>query len=80
MDKSMILQRMQKVYNKLMGTDSGLLQTDMKIDEKLGMTSFALIEMAYALEDEFNITISNKALRSFRRIGDVVAYIEKELA
>ena len=79
MDESLILQRMQKVYNKLMGSESVLLQTDMKIDEKLGMTSFALIEMAYALEDEFNITISNKA-RSFRRIGDVVAYIEKELA
>ena len=78
-NEQMILQKIQKVYNEVMNTEDVILSLDSKLDEKLGISSFALIQMAYAVEETFNITISNSALRSFKRIRDVVAYIEKEL-
>lgn len=78
-NEQVILQRIQQVYNEVMCTEDVILSLDTKLDEKMGISSFALVEMAYAIEEAFGITISNSALRSFKRIRDVIAYIEKAL-
>lgn len=43
----------------------------------LGLNSLDLIELACAIEDEFEIEIPDRAIQDFKTVGDVVAFLEK---
>lgn len=47
---------------------------------KLGADSLDTVEIAFAVEEEFNIDVSDEACESFKTVGDIVAYVEKERA
>lgn len=62
-----------------------LKNTDVKIEEinensnlkaDLGLNSLDLAELACAVEDEFDIEIPDRAIKGFKTVGDVIAYIE----
>lgn len=64
-----------------------LKNTDVKIEEinensnlkaDLGLNSLDLAELACAVEDEFDIEIPDRAIKGFKTVGDVIAYIEKQ--
>lgn len=74
-----ILQKIQEVYREVIGDECVTLHLDSKLDETLGLSSFALIQLVYAIEEAFQITVSNRALRSFRTVRDVVHYIQMEV-
>ena len=44
--------------------------------EALGITSPNLLEIALAIEDEFGIEVSDKALASFRNVDDIITYVQ----
>ena len=41
-----------------------------------GMSSFDLIQMVGDVEDEFDVEIPDKALKTFKTVGDVIRFIE----
>lgn len=43
----------------------------------LGISSFDLIQLICTLEEEFNVEISDRELRNFKTVGDVIAFIEE---
>ena len=42
----------------------------------LGISSFDLIQFICTLEEEFNVEISDRELRNFKTVGDVISFIE----
>lgn len=42
----------------------------------LGLNSLDLIELACAIEDEFEIEIPDRAIQDFKTVGDVIAFLE----
>ena len=48
------------------------------IKEDLGMSSFDLIQLACAVEDEFDVEIPDRAIKDFKTIADVISYIEEQ--
>ena len=48
------------------------------IKEDLGMSSFDLIQLACAVEDEFNVEIPDRAIKDFKTIADVISFIEEQ--
>jgi acyl carrier protein len=57
------------------------IRIDSKLDDDLGLDSYGKIELFYALQDTFDIGLSQN-LKSFPRIstvGDIVSFVESLL-
>lgn len=50
-----------------------------KIKDDLGADSLDTLQMLMALEDTFDMTVPDEVLSTFVTVGDVVAYLEKEV-
>lgn len=44
----------------------------------LGLNSLDLVNLACAVEDEFDIEIPDRAIKDFKTVGDVMSFIEKQ--
>lgn len=52
-------------------TENSILRTE------VGLNSLDYVSVAQELEKEYNITIQNRDLATFKTVGDLMAYIEK---
>lgn len=43
----------------------------------LGFNSLDLVNLACRVEDEFDIEIPDRAIKDFKTVGDVIAFIER---
>lgn len=63
------------VARELMVEESDItLETDILND--LGADSLSVVDLAMALEDEFEIEMPDEELESIRTVGDIVNYIK----
>ena len=51
-----------------------------KIQDDLGADSLDLVELVMTLEEGYNIIITNEIAGTMVTVGDVVAFIDKQLA
>lgn len=53
---------------------------DSRIVEDLNADSLDVVEMVMDLEDEFGVSIPDEAVTDLKTVGDIVNFVEKELA
>lgn len=64
------------IARELMVEESDItLETDIQND--LGADSLTVVDLAMALEDEFDVELPDEDLESIRTVGDIVNYIKK---
>ncbi len=68
--------KLQQIYNDISGREDIKLDPQMKLND-LELSSLGLVQLICAIEDEFDIEISNKELKSFKSVKNVVDYLEK---
>lgn len=68
--------KLQELYNEISGREDIKLDPQMKLKD-LELSSLGLVQLICAIEDEFDIEISNKDLKSFKSVKNVVDYLEK---
>lgn len=68
--------KLQGLYNEVSGREDIKLDPQMKLKD-LELSSLGLVQLICAIEDEFDIEISNKDLKSFKSVKNVVDYLEK---
>ena len=68
--------KLQELYNEISGREDIKLDPQMKLKD-LELSSLGLVQLICAIEDEFDIEISNKDLKSFKSVKNVVEYLEK---
>lgn len=56
------------------------LHADLNLKDDVKADSVDVIEIIMAIENEFEIEIPDEILASFKTLGDLEKYIEKELA
>ena len=60
------------------------IKKDVRIDENtvilrdLGVDSLEMVELVCAVEDEFDIAIADKKIKSLVTVGDLINYIESQ--
>lgn len=62
--------------------DRSALSPETKLSD-LSVTSLDMVEVMFALEDKFGVTLpfnANTGTQSLRTVGDVIAMVEKQLA
>ena len=72
-----MLERLQKIFVDLTG------RTDIVITPKTSVkdyniSSFAMVQLVCAIEDEFDVEIPNSQIRKFKTVKDVMKFLEKE--
>lgn len=48
--------------------------------QEIGLDSMSLINLMYAIEDEFNVTLSTDEMMEVNTVGDMQKLIDKKLA
>lgn len=72
-----MLEQIKNIFNQIVPIDN-----DVVFDEKtiilrdLNINSLELISLICAIEDDFDIEISDKEIRKIITIGDLIAFIE----
>lgn len=72
-----MIDKLIKILNETVDVDSNIVITeDTVILRDLGVDSLDMIELVCAVEDEFDIEIADKKIKSIITIGDLIEYIE----
>lgn len=73
-----MLEKLTDIIREYKGDNSIEVNETTVIKEDLGMTSFDLIQLACAVEDEFDVEIPDRAIKDFKTIADVISFIEEQ--
>lgn len=71
-----MFEKLQEIYNGISGREDIKLDPQMKLKD-LELSSLGLVQLICAIEDEFDIEISNKDLKSFKSVKNVVDYLKR---
>lgn len=71
-----MLTELQNIFNDVIGRKDIILTPKTKLKD-LPLSSLGLVQLICALEDEYDIEISNADLKSFKYVKDVVEYLKK---
>ena len=70
--------KVQAILARQLRVDPAIVTMDAQIKKDLGADSLDILQLLMRLEDQYGITIPDKALATFKTVGDVVAYLEQE--
>lgn len=76
MDKNTVLEKLKEIF-KLVNPDFDVNNVSLssRLKEDLNMTSLSMIYIVVALENEFDIDMSDVSFNSFETVENVVEYI-----
>lgn len=76
-EKKMTFEKIRKALAEQLEVKEDTITMDTNIIDDLGADSLDVVELMMFIEDTFNLAIPDDALHTFRTLGDVVAYVEK---
>lgn len=72
-----MLETMREVICRFVDIDPNTLTEETNIRSELGLNSLELINIAVAIEDEFDVEIPDREVGNIETLGDAIAIIEK---
>lgn len=73
-----MIEKLTKIVCEHTGNENIVLNESTAFIADLGLNSLDLVNLACAVEDEFDIEIPDRAIKDFKTVGDVIAFIEKQ--
>ncbi|MBR6089635.1 MAG: acyl carrier protein [Anaerolineaceae bacterium] len=73
-----MLERLTKIIRENTGDNSITITENTVLISDLGLSSLDLVNLACAVEDEFDIEIPDRAIRTFKTVGDVMVFIKEQ--
>lgn len=73
-----MIEKLTKIICKHTGNNDITITVDTILIADLGLNSLDLVNLACIVEDEFDIEIPDRAIKDFKTVGDVIAFIEKQ--
>lgn len=71
-----MLDKLTELIRENTGDNSITIHEDTVLMADLGLSSLDLINIAYLVEEEFDIEIPDRAIQDFKTVGDVISFIE----
>lgn len=68
------------IVNECAGTPVEDVQLEKSFTNDLDVDSLEMVEIIYAAEDKFGVSIPDDAVKELKTVGDAVAYIERAQA
>ena len=73
-----MLEELKKIICDFVDIDPDTITEDSVLRTDLGLNSFDLVNVAVAIEKEFNISVPDKQIASIKTVGDIISLIESE--
>ena len=75
-----LVEQIHELLSEQLGVDSAALRADANILEDLGADSLDVVELVMAIEEAFDIEITDEDAESMRTLGDVERYVAERVA
>jgi len=75
-----ILDALRGILTEIAGVPAEEVQPDHTLVDDLAIDSLTLVEVAAAVQDEFNVEVPDEGLKDLKTIGDVVALVQQAVA
>ena len=72
-----IRSQLADIVNDVAGVDQDDVQHEKSFVDDLDVDSLSMVEIIYACEETFNISIPDEDSKSLKSVGDAVSYIER---
>jgi acyl carrier protein len=76
-DKDM-LEKVIEILSEFTALEKDKITEESALIADLGLNSLDVINVVVAFEEEFDIDIPDKAIKSFSTVGDIVKYLEMQ--
>jgi acyl carrier protein len=73
----MVIEKVKDVIVEELGVDREEVTLEANLTDDLGADSLDAVELIMALEEEFDITVSDDEAQNLKTVGQIVAYIER---
>ena len=71
-------EKVQAILARQLRVDPAIVTPEAQIKKDLGADSLDILQLLMRIEDQYGITIPDKALATFNTVADVVTYLEQE--
>lgn len=75
-----ILTALASIVNEVADVDTDKVQLDKSFVDDLDVDSLSMVEIIYACEEQFDISIPDDDAKTLKTVGDAVNYIERAQA
>ena len=75
-----LIERVRRLMSDQLGVDPSEMKSEANILEDLGADSLDVVELVMAIEEAFDIEISDEEADSMRTVGDVEQYVTTRVA
>ena len=66
-----------EIVNEVAGVPADDVQLDKSFSDDLDVDSLSMVEIIYAAEERFSVSIPDEEAKNLKTVGDAVAYIER---
>ena len=73
-------QRVKEIIVEQLGVNEGEVKPEAKFVDDLGADSLDLVELVMALEEEYNMEISDEDAEKILTVGDAINYIKSHVS
>ena len=74
-----ILERIQKIYIRVLGDKDTILMPEMDFIASKEISSFIRMEFIAEIEDEFNIELTYSSIQPIRKISELMELIKNQM-
>ncbi len=78
MEACFMLQKVKEILSAYVPGDVDNITENTDLRGDLGLTSLEMVDMAVAIEEEFNVTIPELTIVTGKTVGDILKLIEKK--
>lgn len=76
---SEIFERLKEIICEYVDVDPDDIKEDSSLRYDLGATSFDLMNVASAIEDEFKISVTDNSLKKIKTVGDIAELLAEKV-
>ncbi len=76
---SEIFERLKEIICEYVDVDPDDVKEDSSLRYDLGATSFDLMNVAGAIEDEFKVSVTDNSLKKIKTVGDVAELLAEKV-
>jgi len=76
--KMMVFEKLQKIIVEELGVEKSEVTLEANINDDLGADSLDAVELIMAIEDEFEISVSDDVAQDLKTVQQIVDYIESQ--
>ena len=75
----MVFEKLQQIIVDELGVEADQVKLEADINDDLGADSLDAVELVMAIEDEFEIKVSDEVAQSFKTVKQIVEFIESKV-